>query len=63
MAVINKRMFKDHSVCAISTTKADVTGVSVCDIMKLGQWSNNSIFQKFYKKDILIKVKLLKLVS
>ena len=46
-------MFKGHSTRTASATKADVTGVPVCDIMKEGQWSNKSTFQKFYKKEII----------
>ena len=53
MAGINTKIFKDHSTSAALTTKADVTGISVCDIMKQGQWSNKSRFQKFYKKEII----------
>ena len=41
------------TTCAASTTKADVTGASVCDIMNKGQLPNISTFQKFYKKEIV----------
>ena len=50
---IDTKIFKGYSTSAASTTKADVTGISVCDIMKQGQWSNKSRFQKFYKKEII----------
>ena len=30
-----------------------LSGVSVCDTIKQGQWSNKSTFQKFYKKEII----------
>ena len=53
MAGINTKIFKDHSTSAALTTKADVTGISVCDIMKQGEWSNKSRFQKFYKKEVI----------
>ena len=47
------RMFKSNLARAASTTKFDVTGVSVCDIMKQGQWYNKSTFQSFYTKEII----------
>ena len=46
MARTDTRMFKGPLTGAASTTKEDVTGVSVCAIMKQGQWFNNSTFQK-----------------
>ena len=53
VAGIDARMFKGHSTRTASSTKSDVTGVSVCDIIKQGQRSNKSTFQKFYKKEII----------
>ena len=50
---IDIRMSEGHSTRAASTTNADVTGVSLCDIIKQGQWSNKSTFQKFYKKEVI----------
>ena len=38
MAGINTEVFKAHSTRAASSSKAEVTGVSLTDIIKQGHW-------------------------
>ena len=52
MAGINTEVFKAHSTQSASSSKAEVTGVSLTDIIKQGNWSQASTFQRFYKKSI-----------
>ena len=40
--------FKAHSTRAAAATKAAMSGVTVEDIMKAADWSNEGVFQKFY---------------
>ena len=35
---------------AASTSKATVSGLSLCEILERGCWSNASTWQRFYKK-------------
>ena len=42
-------IFKRHSTLAVSSTKADVSGVFVSDILKQGNWFKTLIFQKITK--------------
>ena len=52
MACINTEVFKAHSTRAASSSKSEVTGISLTDIIKQGQWSQSSTFQRFYRKSI-----------
>ena len=54
MAGINTEVFKAHSTRSASSSKAEVTGFSLTDIIKQGHWSQASIFQRFYRKNIKI---------
>ena len=45
-------VFKAHSTQSASSSKAEVTGVSVTDIFKEGHRSQVSTFQKIYRKNI-----------
>ena len=45
-------MFTSHSVRAASTSKAKTLGISLSQILKKGQWSKESTWQKFYNKEI-----------
>ena len=51
-AGINTKMFTSHSVRAASTSKAKTLGISLSQILKKGQWSKESTWQKFYNKEI-----------
>ena len=46
-------MFKAYSFRGASTSKAKVNGASLEDILKRGSWSNQSTWQKFYRKEIV----------
>ena len=46
-------MFKSPLTRAASATKIDVTGVTVCDILKQGQWYNKCKFQSFCTKETI----------
>ena len=52
VAGINTEAFKAHSTRSASSSKSEVTGVSLTDIIKQGHWSQTSIFQRFYRKSI-----------
>ena len=52
MAEINTDVFKAHSTGALSSSKTEVTRVSLTDIIKQGHWSQASTFQRFYTKSI-----------
>ena len=49
---INTTIFKAHSYRSASSSKAKVTGVPIEAILKTGNWSNSSVWQKFYDKPI-----------
>ena len=51
-------VFKGHSTCSASTSKACLSGISVDDILSRGSWSNESTWQKFYHKQVLSKEQL-----
>jgi len=51
-AGVNTEKFKAHSKRAASTSEALRKGVSIEDILKMGNWSNKSVWQKHYKKDL-----------
>ena len=40
-----------HSLLSSEVLLAEVTGVSLTDIIKQGHWSQTSTFQKFYRKN------------
>ena len=52
MTGINTEVFKVRSTRAASSSKAEVTGVSLTDIIKQGHWSQASAFQRFYRQSI-----------
>ena len=47
-AGIDTNLFTAHSTRAASTSKAKVIGLSLEDILKRGNWSNKSAWQKHY---------------
>lgn len=51
-AGIDVKVFQAHSCRSASTSKAKVLGLSLEDILKRGQWTQSSTWQKFYNKDI-----------
>ena len=48
MANINTDHFQAHSLRSASSSKANRQGVSLQDILKRGNWSQESTWQKFY---------------
>ena len=49
---VDTDIFKPHSCRSASSSKADITGVSIDNILKCGQWSSDSTFYKFYCRNI-----------
>jgi len=45
--------FSGHSTRSASTSKAEMSGLSVCDVLNRGSWSNESTWQRFYHKEII----------
>ena len=48
----NTDIFKAHSVRSASISKAKSLGFTIKDILKKGKWSGESLWQRFYKKEI-----------
>ena len=44
--------FSGHSTRSASTSKADLSGLAVTDILNRGSWSNESTWQKIYHKEV-----------
>ena len=53
LAGINTEVFTGHSSRSASSTGASLTGASVSDILKMGSWSQESVWQRFYNKPII----------
>ena len=49
---IDTSKFKGHSMRHASTSKADLLGASLKDILGMGNWSSESVWQKHYHKPI-----------
>ena len=49
---VDTDIFKPHSCRSASTSKEHITGVSIDNILKCGQWSSDSTFYKFYCRNI-----------
>ena len=52
---VDADVFKGHSTRSVSTSKACQSGISVEDILSRVSWSNESTWQKFYHKQVLLK--------
>ena len=52
-AGINIGTFKSHSTRSTSTFKVDLSGASIKEILKRDCWSDNSVWWKFYNKNII----------
>lgn len=44
--------YQAHSCRSASTSEAKVSGLSMKEILKRGQWSNKSALQRFYDKEM-----------
>ena len=53
-AGIDMSKFKAHSTRAAAVSKVPLSGLSVMEIAKLGDWSNATTFFKFYKKELQV---------
>ena len=51
----NTGIFKAHSVRSASTSKAKSLGFTTKDILRKGNWSGQSTWQRFYSKEIRSK--------
>ena len=52
---INTVIFKAHSVRSTSASKAKSLGFTKKDILRKGNWSGESTWQRFYNKEIRSK--------
>ena len=52
VASIDISKYQAHLCSSASTSKAKVQGLSLSDILKRGQWSGESTWQKHYNKEI-----------
>jgi hypothetical protein len=50
-ARVDANVFQPHSKRSASTSKAFAKGVSINDILKMGNWSSKSVWQRFYHKE------------
>ena len=50
---IDTNLSKPHSVRSASSSKANMTGLCTRDILKRGNWSNKSVWQRHYKKFVV----------
>ena len=53
LAGLDVNIFKGYSTRAASTSKASVSGLSLCEILERGSWLSACTWQRFYKKDII----------
>ena len=51
-AGINMIKFKVHSTRSVTVAKVPLSGLSVMEIAKLGDWGNATAVFKFYRKEI-----------
>ena len=51
-AGIDTEVFQGHSIRAATSSKAAVRGMSMKEILGMGQWSTSSMWQRFYNKEI-----------
>ena len=52
LAGIDTETFKGYSTRSASSSRAATQGVPLKEILKRGHWSNNTVFEKCYKKDV-----------
>ena len=48
---IDPKVYQPHSKRSASTSKAFAKGTSLNDILEMGNWSNKSVWQRFYHKN------------
>ena len=47
-AGVDTSIFKAHSVRVATTTAAALAGISIPEILEAGDWSSQSVFERFY---------------
>ena len=52
MSGIDTNVYETHSVRAASTSKTNLRGLSIEDILQQGNWSQQSTWQTFYNINI-----------
>ena len=52
LAGIDTKLFQAHSVRAAASSKAAALGLKLSDILAMGNWAQESTWQKFYHKSI-----------
>ena len=53
LAGIGTRVFKGHSSRSAASSGAELDRASISDILSMGSWSNETVWQKYYNKPIL----------
>ena len=53
LAGIDTSVFKGHSSHSAATSGAKLAGASISDILTMGSWSNEIVWQKYCNKSIL----------
>lgn len=51
-AGIDSKVFKAHSTCAAATSAALRAGISIPEIVRLADWTNETTFKKFYYRPV-----------
>ena len=49
---VDTNVYQAHSICAASTSKTNLRGLSTEDMLQRGNWSRKSTWQTFYNKNI-----------
>ena len=52
LAGVDVNIFKEHSTRAAFTSKATVSGLSLCEILEIGSWSSGSTCTDFIKNTL-----------
>ena len=50
---IDTSVFKGHSSRSAASSGAELAGASITDILRMGSWSNETVWQKYYDKPVL----------
>ena len=53
LAGIDTSVSKGHSSRSLAWSGAELVGTSISDILSMGSWSNETVWQKYYNKPVL----------
>ena len=53
LAEIDISVPKGHSSRSAASSEAELAATSISDILSMGSWSNESVWQKYYNKPVL----------